>query len=270
MNGRFPTLFISHGSPTVLFDDDAAHGFLSGLAAALPKPKEILVISAHWETLKATVSLAAKPETIHDFGGFARALYEVQYPAPGAPALGERAARLLEGAGFDVARDPNRGLDHGAWVPLKLMYPGAAIPVTQLSIQTRLGPLHHLKVGQALAPLRDQGVLIVASGAATHNLQAVFDTRFRLDAPTPDWVAAFAAWLAETLERGDVDDALNYRARAPYAQKNHPSEDHILPLFVALGAAGSASGEAGQAATARRIHASFSFGALAMDVYRFA
>jgi len=275
MNGRLPTLFISHGSPTVLFDDDAAHRFLFGLAADLPKPKAILVISAHWETSIPTVSMAENPETIHDFGGFARSLYEAQYPAPGAPVLAEWAARLLEGAGFEVGRDLKRGLDHGAWVPLKLMYPDAAIPVTQLSIQTRLGPKHHLALGQALAPLRDEGVLIVASGSATHNLQAVFRTHFTLDAPVPDWVAAFAAWLAQTLEGGDVDALLDYRARAPYASENHPTEDHILPLFVALGAAGGAAtkGAAGKmvkgATKARRIHASFSFGALAMDVYRF-
>jgi len=266
MNGRLPPLFISHGSPTVLFDDDAAHRFLFGLAVDLPKPKAILVVSAHWETSIPTVSLAENPETIHDFGGFARELYDVHYPAPGAPALGERAGILLEGAGFAVARDPNRGLDHGAWVPLKLIYPDADIPVTQLSIQTRLGPQHHLALGQALAPLRDEGVLIVASGAATHNLQAVFDARFRLDAPVPDWVAAFAAWLAKTVEGGDVDALLDYRARAPFAIENHPTEDHILPLFVALGAARGVSGET---VKAKRIHASFSFGALAMDVYRF-
>lgn len=246
MRAKLPTLFISHGSPTLVQDDDAAHHFLTGLAAGLPKPKEILVISAHWETQIATLSTVAKPETIHDFGGFPRALYELRYPAPGAPALGDRAARLLEEAGFDVARDPKRGLDHGAWVPLTLIYPAADIPVTQLSIQTRLGqqhhlrlgPQHHLRLGQALAPLRDAGVLIIASGAATHNLQAVFDTRFKHDAPTPDWVAAFAAWLAETLEQGRFDDALDYRAQAPFALENHPTEEHLLPLFVALGAAG--------------------------------
>lgn len=270
MTEKFPTLFVSHGSPTLLFDDDRAHRFLAGLAAKLPRPKEILVISAHWETDAPTVSAVPWPATIHDFGGFAQALYEVEYPAPGAPVLAGRAARLLEAAGFAVSRDPRRGLDHGAWVPLKLVYPDADIPVTQLSIQTRLGPAHHLAVGRALAPLREEGVLIVASGAATHNLEAVLSTRFTLDAAVPDWVAAFSAWLAETLDGGDVDALLDYRARAPHARANHPTEDHILPLFVALGAAmGEGGAGAGMGAKAERLHASFSFGALAMDVYAF-
>lgn len=260
---RMPTVFLSHGSPTVLTDRDEAHAFLSALGGKLPRPDAILVVSAHWETRSPSVSLAARPETIHDFGGFARELYDMTYPVPGAPQVAERVAALVEGAGFPVERHAARGLDHGAWVPLKLMYPDADIPATQLSIQTGLGPAHHLQVGQALGPLRDEGVLIIGSGSATHNLDAVFAAGFDHDAPVPDWAMAFTDWLHGTVTGGRVDDALAYLERAPYGQENHPSEDHILPLFSAWGAGG------GDAAQATRLHAGYSFGALAMDAYRF-
>lgn len=273
MTNKMPTLFLSHGSPTLVFDDDAAHRFLVGLAQDLPRPRAILVVSAHWETQIPALSLAPQPQTIHDFGGFAPELYELHYPAPGAPALAERSAQLLEAAGFAVARHPSRGLDHGAWVPLMLLYPDADISVTQLSVQTRMGPEHHLRLGRALAPLRDEGVLIIASGAATHSLEDVFNAGFVLDAPVPDWVAAFSDWLADAVENGRTAELLDYRAQAPFAQRNHPTEDHVLPLFVALGAAGEGQregqGEGQGEGKAQRIHASFSFGALAMDVYAF-
>jgi 4,5-DOPA dioxygenase extradiol len=267
MSERLPPIFLSHGSPTVLIDDDAAHRFFIQWAEGRPRPREILMVSAHWETSIPTVSTVPHPETIHDFGGFPPALYEVHYPAPGAPDLAERTASLLTDAGFGAARNPDRGLDHGAWVPLKLMYPDADIPVTQLSVQTRLGAAHHYQMGRALAPLVDEGVWVVASGSATHNLQAIFDGGFDHDAPVPTWVSTFADWLAETLTAGRVDDVLNYRALAPFARENHPTEEHVLPLFVALGAAGGGAG--GEKVKAERLHASYTFGALAMDAYGF-
>ena len=181
----------------------------------------------------------------------------MRYAAPGDPALARRAAALLEGAGLPARLEP-RGLDHGAWVPLMLMYPEADIPVVQLSIQTQRGPAHQLRVGEALAPLRADGVLVLGSGSVTHNLG-----EFRgatIDAPPPEWVTHFADWLAAAAAEGRTADLLDYRRRAPGAVRNHPSDEHLLPFFTALGAAGA--GAAG-----RRVHASTTHGVLAMDVY---
>ncbi len=255
-----PVVFVSHGSPMLVVEDGAAHRFLKGFAGTLPVPKEILMVSAHWETPDPTVSLAGHPETIHDFGGFARQLYTMQYPAPGAPGLAERAAELLDAAGMVVQRSPDRGLDHGAWVPLKLIYPDAGIPVTQLSIQPHAGPAHHFAVGRALQALRSEGVLIIGSGAVTHNLEVFFKGGFDHDADVPDWVHGFSDWLADALQDGRTDDILDYRKAAPFGAENHPTEDHILPLFTVLGAAGTTP-------SARRAHASHTYGVLAMDAY---
>jgi 4,5-DOPA dioxygenase extradiol len=261
MTAALPTVFLSHGSPMLAVDGSAAHDFLKGLAACLPRPKNILAVSAHWETAAPAVSLAASPETIHDFGGFPDALYRLQYPAPGAPDLAARTAGLLEAAGFAVGRDPGRGLDHGAWVPLGLIYPDADIPVTQLAIQPHRGPAHHLALGRALRPLREEGTLILASGAVTHNLQAFFRGRFALETPPPDWVSVFADWIADAIAAGRLQDLLHYRERAPFAVENHPTDEHLLPLFVACGAAAdSLAGEA--------LHRSTAYGILAMDAYR--
>lgn len=260
MTETLPSVFVSHGSPMLVLEEGAAHRFLKGFAGSLPAPREILVVSAHWETARPTVSMAPRPQTIHDFGGFARELYTMQYPAPGSPQLAERTAGLLEAAGFEVDRSADRGIDHGAWVPLKLIYPEADIPVTQLSIQPDMGPLHHYKVGQALTGLRKDGVLILASGAVTHNLEAFFRGGFDHDAEVPDWVNAFSDWLAQAIQQGRIDDLLAYRDKAPFGAENHPTEDHLLPLFVALGAAS-------KNATAIRAHASNTYGILAMDAY---
>lgn len=257
----FPILFISHGSPMLVLTDSPARRFLETLGDSLPRPKAILVISAHWESDGApAVSLAAQPETIHDFRGFPPALFGLEYPAPGAPELAAQVAQLLEQAGYAVGRSPERGLDHGAWVPLRLMYPQADIPVTQLALIHGAGPAAHEKLGHALATLRDEGVLIVGSGSLTHNLQ-----EFRsqgVGAPAPSWVSDFADWMHEKLREQQREALLDYRRQAPYGERNHPSEEHLLPLFVAMGAAGDA-------AKAERIHASYEHGVLAMDVYAF-
>lgn len=257
---RMPSLFVSHGAPTLIIQDGPAHRFLAGYGAALGKPSAILIASAHWESGGLSVSTVDPPETIYDFYGFPRALYEITYAAPGAPALAARAAAMSRDAGLNGAEDPRRGLDHGAWVPLRLMYPAADIPVAQISIQTGLGPAHQLAVGQALAPLRDEGVLIVGSGSLTHNL-----AEFRgqaADTPAADWVTEFADWTHATLSEGRTDDLLDYRRRAPHAVRNHPAEEHFLPLMTALGAGGPK-------ARAARVHASTTFGVLAMDAYAF-
>ncbi len=252
-----PALFISHGAPTLAIEDGPAHRFLKGLGRMLPQPRQVLVVSAHWETAEPAVSVGERPRTIHDFAGFAPALQEMVYAAPGAPGLGDAAARRLEAAGLRVRRDAARGLDHGAWVPLSLMYPRAEVPVAQLSIQPGEGPGHHLRIGEALRPLRDEGTLILASGSLTHNLAAAF--AWQPADGVPDWVTAFQAWIAGRVAAGDRDALLEYRSRAPYARQNHPTDEHLLPLFVALGA-GSPSWRA------EVVHSSHSLGVLAMDV----
>lgn len=258
---RLPALFISHGSPMLAIDDSPARRFLLELGKTLPRPKAIIVVSAHWESIGApAVSIASRPETIHDFGGFPAALFAIQYPAPGAPETAARAAELLEQAGFSVKRSADRGLDHGAWVPLRLMYPEADIPTAQISVLRDATPAEHEKMGQALSTLRDEGVLIIGSGSLTHNLY-----EFRghdIDAPVPSWVSDFGTWMMMMLRDKQRESLLDYRRQAPSAARNHPTEEHLLPLFVAMGAAG-------EEAKAQRIHASYEYGVLAMDVYAF-
>jgi 4,5-DOPA dioxygenase extradiol len=253
-----PSLFISHGSPMLPLTEAPARAFLEGLAGTLERPKAILVASAHWETARPAVNAVARNDTIHDFHGFPPALYRLSYPAPGDPVLAERVSGLLREAGFAGETDYTRGLDHGAWVPLLLAYPDADIPVLQVSVQSELGPAHHLRLGQALAPLRDEGVLVIGSGSWTHDLR-----RFRgqaIDAPEAPDVVAFSDWMDTALAEGRRDDLLAYRSTAPYAVQEHPTEEHLLPLFVAMGAGGD---------TPRRIHRSASYGILRMDAYSF-
>jgi 4,5-DOPA dioxygenase extradiol len=252
-----PTVFISHGAPDLPVRSGAANSFLKQLSQQLPKPQSILVISAHWNTPYPTVSAAIKPQTIHDFSGFPNALYQLTYPVAGAPELAERVVKLLTDKGLNGQLHPSRGLDHGAWTPLMLSYPLADIPVTQLSIQYALSPEQHFRVGQALEPLRHEGVLILASGGATHNLQAFAGD---YDAAPPQWVQQFDDWLAEAIATGNLEALLNYRHLAPYAAKNHPTDEHLLPLFVALGAGGDHR---------TQLHKSFTYGAFSMAAYAF-
>ena len=257
---NLPSLFLSHGAPTLPLTDTPARAFLKELGYKLPRPRAILIISAHWETDRPAINAVASNETIHDFYGFPRALYDLRYPAPGSPDLAETVASHLRQAGFACDIDHKRGLDHGAWVPLSLIYPAADIPVLQLSVQPHLGPDHHLKLGQVLAPLRSEGVLIIGSGSFTHDL-----SEFRGHAandPAPAWVNDFADWFDQALTEDRTTDLLNYRRLAPHAVKNHPTEEHLLPLYVAFGAAGPN-------AHAERLHASATYGVLRMDVYAF-
>jgi 4,5-DOPA dioxygenase extradiol len=256
-----PTLFLSHGSPMLALQDSPARRFLQGLGTSLPRPKAIAVVSAHWETRDVpAVSLAPQPETIHDFGGFPQALFDLRYPASGDTDTAEATARLLEVAGFSVARNPLRGLDHGAWVPLHLMYPKADIPVFQISLVHGAGPAAHRQLGLALQALRHDGVLMIGSGSLTHNLRAIRGQP--VDAPAPDWVSRFEHWMRTRLEANDWESLLDYRVLAPDAVMNHPTEEHLLPLFVAMGAAGVE-------AQPRLLHSSFEHGVLAMDAYAF-
>lgn len=254
-----PAIFVSHGSPMLMFEPVPARAFLSGLGSEIGRPPAIVAVSAHWETAAPRASTVGRPPTIHDFGGFPDELYQVQYPAPGAPEIARRALDLLGKAGISAAADPARGLDHGAWVPLALMYPKADVPVAQLSVQTPLGPAHHVAVGRALAPLREEGVLVLATGSATHNLMTM--ERGLHDAP-PAWALEFDDWLAATLEAGDEEALVNYRHRAPYAREAHPRDEHLLPVFVAFGAGGPG-------AKGRRLHRSFTHGSLSMAAFAF-
>lgn len=257
---RLPALFVSHGAPTLPLEQGPARGFLAQLGSGFERPEAILSISAHWETAAPSISRALQPETIHDFYGFPEALYAMRYPAPGAPELAVRAAALLAESGFTASRNEDRGLDHGAWVPLMLMYPEADIPVTQLSVQSRLGPDHHWRLGEALKPLRDEGVLIMASGSVTHNLREF--GRHRYDSPPPSWVSEFNDWLHDRVLSMDRAALLEYRTLAPHAVRNHPSEEHLLPLFAAAGAATSGN-------RPQRLHAAYTYGVIGMDAYRF-
>src|SRR5215813_8133817 len=191
-----PTIFVSHGSPTLILEDVPARAFLASLGRQLPKPKAIVAVSAHWDTDVPAVSLARKPPTIHDFYGFPEALYRLRYDAPGAPQLAERVAELT-----GAQRDPGYGLDHGAWVPAMLGWPEANIPIFQLSVQPYMTPAHHIALGRKLAGLREEGVLVMGSGSATHNLRRL--VRGRHDTPPEPWAKAFDDWVAGTVERGD-------------------------------------------------------------------
>jgi 4,5-DOPA dioxygenase extradiol len=256
-----PTLFLSHGSPMYAVAPGAAGRAWAKLGETLPRPRAVLMVSAHWETSIPMLSGSAHPETIHDFGGFPPDLYRVTYPAPGAPELAARCVALLKGAEIAAGVDGCRGLDHGAWVPLRWMYPEADVPVAQLSVQPGLGTAHHVAMGRALASLPQEGVLIIASGHTTHNLRDwVGNARRPQELP---YVRAFSRWLAQTLAKHDTDELIAYRERAPDAVRAHPSEEHFLPLYVAYAAAGDA-------ARPERIIDGFENGALAMDSYLFA
>jgi 4,5-DOPA dioxygenase extradiol len=262
MSARMPAVFVSHGSPMLSFQPQRpVHRFLREMSKNWSAPKAILMVSAHWETAFPTLGAAAFPTTIHDYGsGFPiPEMYTVQYPAPGQPAIAVRAEDLLHVKGFDVSLDPQRGFDHGCWSVLRLTYPAADIPVVQLSIQPHLPPEHHLAVGRALTPLRDEGVLIMASGTLVHNNRDI-DRNERV--PTPEWSQLFSDWFKQKLDLRDDAALIDYRHQAPFAVHCHPSDEHLLPIYVSLGAA-----SIGQAPV--RLHQSFSFSTQALDAYLF-
>ncbi len=254
----FPSVFVSHGAPSLILEASPTNRFLRDLGPQLGRPAAVLCVSAHWEAAQPTVGAAAAPSTIHDFYGFPRELYEVRYPAPGEPALASRVVELLEGAGISAEADPVRGLDHGAWVPLKLMFPGADVPVVQLAVQSGRGPGHHLALGRALAPLRQEGVLILGSGGATHNLREFGG--YGREAQPIEYARAFDDWLRDAVTAGRTPELEAYRERAPEARRNHPTPEHFLPLFVPLGAAPDG-------AKGRVLHRAFEYGVLSMAAF---
>ncbi|VVP46933.1 DODA-type extradiol aromatic ring-opening family dioxygenase [Pseudomonas fluorescens] len=253
----FPSLYISHGSPMLALEPGASGPALARLADDIAKPKAVLIVSAHWESNELLVSGNPQPETWHDFGGFPRTLFDVQYPAPGDPLLAADVVTLLKAADLPARLDTKRPFDHGVWVPLTLMYPQADIPVVQVSLPTRGGPALQTRVGHALASLREQGVLLIGSGSITHNLREL-DWHAGPESVEP-WAKSFRDWMIEKLAANDEAALHDYRQQAPNAVRNHPSDEHLLPLYFARGAGGEFS----------IAHQGFTMGALGMDIYRF-
>ncbi|WP_024776699.1 DODA-type extradiol aromatic ring-opening family dioxygenase [Pseudomonas corrugata] len=252
-----PSLFISHGSPMLALEPGDSGPALALLAAQLPRPTAIVIVSAHWESSELLVSANPQPRTWHDFGGFPPALYQVQYPAPGEPELAARVADLLNAAHLPARLDVQRPSDHGVWVPLSLMYPQADIPVVQVSLPSDQGPVLQTRVGQALASLRQQDILLIGSGSITHNLRDL-DWNAGPESVEP-WAKGFRDWIVEKLAADDEAALHDYRRQAPNAVRSHPSDEHLLPLYFARGAGARFS----------VVHEGFTMGTLGMDIYRF-
>jgi 4,5-DOPA dioxygenase extradiol len=227
-----PSLYLGHGAPPLLEEPDWMAEF-AAWTAGLPRPKAILIVSAHWESAPVTVGATTPVPLVYDFYGFPAHYYAMRYDAPPAPDVAQKVASLMPD-NEPLMQMPNRGLDHGAWVPLTAMYPDADIPVLQMSMPD-LDPQHLFVLGRRLAPLRDEGVLIIGSGFLTHGLPYL--TEFRIDAAAPGWSTDFDAWAADAMRRGDVDALANYKAEAPGMPYSHPTVEHYTPLFVTLGAA---------------------------------
>ncbi len=251
----FPSLFISHGAPNILLYPGETLDFLKSFSANRPRPSAILVMSAHFPAARPTFEAGDHPGVIYDFGGFEPELYQMAFPAPGAPALAQKAFELARAAGISATLARGRGYDHGTWVPLKAMFPDADIPVATLSVQPRENGASHLALGRALAPLRDEGVLIVGSGGATHNLRAFFAGE-----DTPPWAETFNEWLCDKIETGDAEAVAAWE-QGPDALRNHPTPEHFLPLPFAFGAGGPG-------AKGKRLHRAF-VGPISLDAYSF-
>lgn len=253
---KAPVLFLSHGAPTFALEPGLLGPQLTALGQRLSGVKAVLVVSPHWQTGGVRVMSSATPKTVHDFGGFSAPLYELNYPAAGQPQVAAEAAKLLADAGFPVAFDAQRGLDHGAWVPLMHLLPDASLPVFQVSMPLALTTAEALRMGQVLAPLRAQGVLILGSGSMTHNLYEI-DRSGNSEAP---YALEFSNWIRAAVTANDLASVVNYRQAAPHADRAHPTEEHFLPLLVALGA--HDDNEAAQL-----IDGGITYGVLSMDSY---
>jgi 4,5-DOPA dioxygenase extradiol len=251
-----PALFLSHGAPDLALADGEAHRFLRALGETLPRPEAIVIVSAHHEASRPSVRAPDRFVTWHDFGNFDRKLFELRYEPPGDQALAEEVRLLLDKAGFQPVSDPSDRIDHGAWVPLSLLFPAADIPLAMVSIDPQRDARWHHELGRALAPLRERNILLIGSGSISHNLRELF----RPTGADRTWVETFTAWLDDAVRRGEVEALLSTMRDAPEALRNHPTDEHLLPFFFALGAGGG-EGE--------RIHHSYTHGLLAMDAYAF-
>ena len=256
-----PTVFVSHGAPILTLEHVPARQFLVDLGSRYRSVQAVLCISAHWNTGHPCVNTGKIHHTIHDFYGFPPELYRIEYPARGSPVLAMQVIDLLKSAGLPCDSDPSRGLDHGAWVPLRLMFPGAEVPVVQLSIQHTLDPASHFALGEAVRELREKGVLILGSGGAVHPLGNPYAS-LGPGAPTDDWAREFNTWLTDAIIRGDRNSLIHYRTIAPFAEQAHPYPDHYMPLLVALGAAGPG-------ARGTVLHQSWDLGDLGMGAFEF-
>jgi 4,5-DOPA dioxygenase extradiol len=253
-----PALFISHGAPTFALEPGVLGPKLTALQMEQRGLRAVIVASAHWQTPGVQLMRSEAPKTVHDFGGFPKALYQLQYPAPGEPGLASSAAELLQAAGFDVSFDESRGFDHGVWVPLRYLLPAARTPVFQVSLPRDLDGQGAIRMGQALAPLRRQGVLVMGSGSLTHNLREIFDG----SAASATYALEFTEWVRRRVQERDLAGLMDYRRRAPHALRAHPTEEHFLPLLIALGA----SDEADDVTV---LEGGMTYGVLSMESYLF-
>ncbi len=254
---RPPVLFISHGAPTYALAPGLAGAQLGALGRALPSPRAVLIVSPHWTTRETQVGAALRPETIHDFGGFAPALYEIDYPVPGDFSLASKVRAQLNDSGWPATLDERRGLDHGAWVPMRHLYPAADVPTFQVSMPASLDAASAYRLGQALAPLRDEGILIIGSGSLTHNLYEFRSS----DGAVPEYAQLFTAWIRGAVTTGDHARLIRAMEIAPHARRAHPTPEHFLPLLVA---AGASIGE-----PASVLDGGFTHGVLSMQSYVF-
>jgi len=254
-----PSLFLSHGAPDLaLKTEHPTYRFFQDLPKMFPRPDAVVIFSAHWGAEHIQITRDASYRAIYDFGGFDDRLYSIRYAPKGSPDLAQIVLDLVKQNDSQAELVSNQGLDHGAWIPLMLMYPDPFIPVVQVAIQPEKSPAYHYELGRSLAELRGHNVLIIGSGSLTHNLYEM--TWHDYESIPPKWVADFSAWMRDRLEEGDKESVLQYRSLAPYARKNHPTDDHLVPLFIAMGAGGN---------TARRIHTASSYGTVMMDAYQF-
>ena len=253
-----PALFVSHGAPTFALEPGVLGPQLTALGMEQWGLRAAIVASAHWQTRGVQLMRGETPKTVHDFGGFPPALYRLQYPAPGEPALAASAAELLQAAGFDVSFDDHRGFDHGVWVPMRYLLPAARTPVFQMSLPVDLDARGAIRLGQALAPLRRQGVLVMGSGSLTHNLREIFDG----SAASAGYAVEFTEWVRRRVQERDLAGLMDYRRRAPHAQRAHPTEEHFLPLLIALGASDAAD-------EVTVIEGGMTYGVLSMESYIF-
>jgi 4,5-DOPA dioxygenase extradiol len=266
MNSLQNILFLPHGAPTFALETGAAGAAIAEIAKSFPTPRAVIVVSPHWESPQLRVGSGVRLETIHDFYGFDERLYQIEYPATGCPELAHEISAHLQSLGVACQMDTARGLDHGAWIPLRMMYPSANVPIVPVSLQSQLGTVGAFALGQMLSKWVDEDVLLVASGNLTHNL-GDYRVAASQTGMTPEYVQQFADWVNEKMKNADVQALINYRAKAPSGVRAHPSEEHLLPLFVALGAAIKYGDD--QTLRARAFYRGVADYVLAMDAYLF-